>query len=364
MKRTRWRPSIGGMLWVAVWTFLLVEPLSNAPSRLAVAALVAFELLYVYTTALGFDGGGTPRGRAALFAAVAALGLALPIVYGEHWLILLLFVSCCGAAIYAGAERPVTAVLVFLGVLAAQIGIGLAIGAQWWPIGGTVIGTILSSLLVGAVRQMGRVVSELKRTREALAEAAVAEERLRFSRDLHDLLGHTLSVIVVKAEVVRRLAERDPATAAAQAADIEQVGRRALVEIREAVTGYRETGLTAELTRAKGALSAAGIAADVLRTADPLPDSTDRLLAWVVREATTNVVRHSGARHCEIAVTIDAGAASLQVTDDGDFAATAAPPPPGNGLRGLTERLGAVGGTLETGPCPGGGFALTARLPL
>ncbi|MFG2042405.1 sensor histidine kinase [Dactylosporangium sp. NPDC048998] len=364
MKRTRWRPSIGGMLWVAVWTFPLLEPLSNATSALAVAGLVAFELLYVYTATLGFDGGGTPRMRSVLFVMVAALGLALPIASGEHSLILLLYVSCCGMAVYAGAERPVTAVLVFLGVLAAQVAIGLAIGAQGWTLGSTVVGTILSSLLVGAIRRMGRLIHELRHTREALAEAAVAEERLRFSRDLHDLLGHTLSVIVVKAEIVRRLAERDPAAAAAQAADIEQVGRRALVEIREAVTGYREIGLTAELTRAKGALSAAGIAADVLRTADPLPDSADRLLAWVVREATTNVVRHSGARHCEIAVTIDDGAASLRVTDDGDFAATAAPPPPGNGLRGLTERLDAAGGTLETGPRPGGGFALTARLPL
>jgi two-component system sensor histidine kinase DesK len=325
---------------------------------------VAFELLYVYTAALGFESRSTSRRHHVLFGLTAALGVGLGLAYGSHWLILMLFVSCAGMAVYAGTERPVTAVYIFVGALVAQIGIGFAVRVDWWQSGGVFLGTILSSLLVGAVRQMSRLVTELRHTREALAEAAVAEERLRFSRDLHDLLGHTLSVIVVKAEVVRRIAERDPAAAAAQAADIEQVGRQALVEIREAVTGYRETGLTSELTRAKGALTAAGISADVLRTADPLPDAADRLLAWVVREATTNVIRHSGAAHCEIAVTLTDGAAVLRVADDGDFAQDAPPPTLGNGLRGLSERLGPAGGVLTTGPRPEGGFELTARLPL
>lgn len=295
---------------------------------------------------------------------LAALGLALPIAYGEHWLIVLLYVSCAGMAVFAGQERPTTAIMLLVAIVIAQVAVGLAIGGGAWAVCGTVVGTILSSLLTGAVRQMIRLIGELQQTRQALAEAAVAEERLRFSRDLHDLLGHTLSVIVVKAEAVRRLADRDPSAAAAQAVDIEHVGRRALVEIREAVTGYRETGLTAELTRAKGALSSAGIAADVLRTADPLPDEADRLLAWVVREAATNVVRHSSATHCEISVTLADAAARLTVSDDGDFAPGAASPPPGNGLRGLTERLRTAGGTLETGPRPEGGFLLTARLPI
>ncbi|WP_432828980.1 sensor histidine kinase [Dactylosporangium sp. CA-092794] len=360
----RLRPSIAGMVWTAVWTFPLLEPLSAATSGLAVAGLVAFELIYVFAAAAGFDAAGPPRYRQSLFGVVAALGLALTFAYGEHWLVLLLFVSVCGMAVFAGEERPVTAALVLLGTLATIPVAALVHRAGPWTAGSVFVGTILSSLLVGSVRQMSRLIGELHRTREALAEAAVAEERLRFSRDLHDLLGHTLSVIVVKAEAVRRLAERDPSAAAAQAADIEQVGRRALVEIREAVTGYRESGLTAELTRAKGALSAAGITADVLRTADPLPDPADRLLAWVLREATTNVVRHSGASRCRIALTTTDGTAHLAVTDDGDFAPAAPPPPHGNGLRGLTERLTAAGGTLETGPHPDGGFTLTARLPI
>jgi two-component system sensor histidine kinase DesK len=295
---------------------------------------------------------------------MAVLGAGLALAYGSHWLMLMLYVSVGGVAVYSGLERLAPALWWLLGCLAAQIGIGFAVRASWWQAGSVAVGTILSSLLVGSVRQMQRVVAELHQTREALAEAAVAEERLRFSRDLHDLLGHTLSVIVVKAEVVRRIAERDPAAAAAQAADIEQVGRRALTEIREAVTGYRETGLTSELTRAKAALAAAGIAADVLRTADPLPADADRLLAWVVREAATNIIRHSGAGTCAIAVSTADGAAVLSVTDDGGAAPSAPPPALGNGLRGLAERLRAAGGTLHTGPRPEGGFALTARLPL
>jgi len=299
-----------------------------------------------------------------LLGLTAALGIGLGLAYGSHWLILMLYVSVAGVAVHAGTERPVLAAYWLAGCLAAIFGVGFAVGAGLWSTGAAAAGSTLSALLVGSVRQMQRLVAELRSTREALADAAVAQERLRFSRDLHDLLGHTLSVIVVKAEVVRRIAERDPAAAAAQAADIEQVGRRALVEIREAVTGYRETGLTAELSRAKAALTAAGISAEVLRTAEVLPEEADRLLAWVVREAATNVVRHSGAGRCEIEVTLEDGAAVLTVADDGDFPASAPPPTPGNGLRGLGERVRDAGGQLSTGPRPEGGFRLTARLPL
>lgn len=363
MHRKRWLPSIGGLIWVAVWTFPLLDPLSTVTGPVAGVGLALFALVYVVIATLGFDDPDPSRIKDVGFGVVAALGLALATAYGEHWLVLLLFVSTCGMAVYAGVEKPVTAVVILASALAAVLGVGLLRGADTITVISTMIGTVLASLLVGAVRQMGRLIAELRRTREALAEAAVAEERLRFSRDLHDLLGHTLSVIVVKAEVVRRLAERDPKSAAEQAADIEDIGRRALVEIREAVTGYREQSLTAELTRAKGALSTAGIAANVQRTADALSDEAERLLAWVVREATTNVVRHSGATQCEIELSTVDGAAHLAVRDDGGFPAGGVARP-GNGLRGLSERLRAAGGSLHTGPRDGGGFALVARLPL
>ncbi|MEV0128330.1 histidine kinase [Dactylosporangium sp. NPDC050688] len=366
----RWRPSAGGLLWVGVWTFPLLDPASTVTATpggiVAGAGLGLFTVAYALLSVLGFDHReDLDRVATAGFGVVAALGVALAAAYGERWLVVLLFVGTCGTAVYGGRERLTVAVTVLAAVLVLEVLLGLLHHADAARLISVMIATVLASGLVGAVRQMGRLIRELQRTREALATAAVAEERLRFSRDLHDLLGHTLSVIVVKAEVVRRIAERDPSTAAAQAGDIEDIGRRALVEIREAVTGYREAGLTAELTRAKGMLSSAGITASVQRTADPLPDGADRLLAWALREATTNVVRHSGARRCDIEIATVDGAAALSVVDDGAAtAAGAAGAGFGNGLRGLTERLGAAGGTLRAGARDEGGFALVARVPL
>ncbi|WP_344503392.1 sensor histidine kinase [Dactylosporangium maewongense] len=371
MPRKRWRPSVGGLLWVGVWTFPLLGPIDTiTPQHGGVVAgvgLALFTALYVTVTTLGFDHRDDLRRVADIgFGTVAALGVALAAAYGERWLIVLLFVSTCGMAVYGGRPRMTVGLAVLLAVVAVEAVLGWLQHAETAALLSVIVGTVLASGLVGAVRQMGRLIRELQGAQEALAVAAVAEERLRFSRDLHDLLGHTLSVIVVKAEVVRRIAERDPAAAAAQAADIEDIGRRALVEIREAVTGYRESGLTAELTRAKGVLSSAGIAATVQRTADPLPDDADRLLAWALREATTNVVRHSGAQRCDIEISTVDGAAALRVADDGGAATGAAPgaAASGNGLRGLTERLAAAGGSLEAGARDGGGFTLVARLPL
>ncbi len=371
----RWRPSVGGLLWVSVWMFPLLDPLSTVTATpagiVAGVGLGLFAVAYAVTAAMGFDHrDDLHRVTTAGFGVVAALGLGLAAVYGARWVVLLLYVAACGMAVFAGRERLTVALLVLVSVLAAEVLLGLLHHAETVALLSTLIGTVLASGLVGAVRQMRRLIGELERTRDALATAAVAQERLRFSRDLHDLLGHTLSVIVVKAEVVRRIAERDPPAAAAQAADIEDIGRRALVEIREAVTGYRESGLTAELTRAKGVLSSAGITATVHRTADPLPDAADRLLAWVLREATTNVVRHSGAERCDIEISTADGSAALRVVDDGgtnggtNGGNSAAATGFGNGLQGLTERLGAAGGTLEAGARDGGGFALVARLPL
>jgi two-component system, NarL family, sensor histidine kinase DesK len=221
------------------------------------------------------------------------------------------------------------------------------------------VGTLLASGLIYAVRQMQRLIGELRATREALATVAVSEERLRFARDLHDLLGHTLSLIVVKAEAVRRLAERDPAAAALHAGDIEAVGRRALVEVREAVTGYRDADLRAEVDRARHTLLAAGIAVTVQDDGGPLPPQVAASLSWVVREAVTNVVRHSQAQRCDIVITSSAGHSTVEVRDDG---VATHPPVYGNGLRGLAERLTRDGGTLLARPV-GDGFALAATVP-
>jgi two-component system sensor histidine kinase DesK len=268
------------------------------------------------------------------------------------------------------------------------------VGVPWALLAGVVFGEVpgeqgvlawvggLAVLGVGGLH-CGVVVRALGAAGEERARGAVASERLRFSRDLHDLLGHTLSLIVVKSEAARRVADRDMTAALTQITEIEEVGRRALTEIREAVSGYRETCLATELACARSVLAAAGIALTVRRSGRPLPPGTEALLGWVVREGATNVVRHSGAAHCRIALTehtADEGAlVRLTVTDDGrgpyapgsapggvpELAPDSAPARNGHGLTGLAERLALAGGTLRTGPATRArGFTLTADLPV
>jgi two-component system sensor histidine kinase DesK len=188
---------------------------------------------------------------------------------------------------------------------------------------------------------------------------------------MHDLLGHTLSVIVVKAQVARKLAGGDPAQAEQQAADIEEIGRVALGEVRQAVAGYRGRGLARELESARAALADAGITTEVRQDGPPAPAGADALLGWVVREGVTNVVRHSGGHRCEIDVRNSGGTVTVTIRDDGGGASggssaghSAAPSAGGHGLDGLRERLADDGGTLEAGPCPDGGFRLTATVPV
>jgi two-component system sensor histidine kinase DesK len=218
--------------------------------------------------------------------------------------------------------------------------------------------TFIAGVATFLIRYLVGVVAELTTTRERLALAAVADERLRFSRDLHDLLGHTLSVIVVKAQAVRRLVDRDPAAAAEHARDVEAIGRQALTEVRETVSGYRAVSLGEELANARAALAAGNIVADVAPAPADLGGQVDALLGWVVREATTNVLRHASATTCRIAVSRDEESARVEIVDDGPGGRVGQ----GSGLNGLRERLEAVGGSLTASATPAG-FRLTAQVP-
>ena len=166
--------------------------------------------------------------------------------------------------------------------------------------GGTVIGFVASSAGVGLLMLVMRDLRvrnvELNEARAELADMAVAEERERFARDLHDLLGHSLSVIALKAELAGRLLADGPHDAANEVAEVEQVARTALREVREAVSGYHQPTLEGELAGARMALSAAGIEADVEEARVRLDPAVEAVLAWTVREGATNVIRHSGAQ--------------------------------------------------------------------
>jgi two-component system, NarL family, sensor histidine kinase DesK len=226
-------------------------------------------------------------------------------------------------------------------------------------------GSLLAGLVTAVVFRLISAVRELHLTREELARAAVDEERLRFARDLHDLLSHTLSVMVIKAQAVRKLAPRDPRLAAEQAADIEKVGRQALTEVRQAVTGYRGRGLSRELEVARTTLADAGFTTAIKRDACSLPEHIDAMLGWVVREGVTNVIKHSGGHQCEIDLRQADGQVILEIIDDGNGdRASGDLPSGGHGLGGLMERTAAEGGTLRAGPRRGGGFRLIATIPI
>ncbi|MFI2199742.1 sensor histidine kinase [Streptomyces sp. NPDC020192] len=323
--------------------------------------LLTFNSLYIYVTFRSFD-----RERREAVSTRVALGLmgllttGLALGYGGNWL---MFFPLLGLATGAALRGP------WLGrtglLLAGYAGAisGVHDGSDAVNIA---YGTFLSSMVTAAILGLSEAVRELRAAREELARRAVEKERLRFSRDLHDLLGHTLSVIVVKSEAARRLAARDMDAALGQITDIESVGRQALTEIREAVTGYREGSLATELTRARSALSAASVEPVIRQSGTPLAPQTEALLGWVVREAVTNVVRHSDASRCEITIESGAEQARLAVTDNGTGEPVSRPREGigGTGLKGLTERLAAAGGSLTAGPSPRGGFSVTAELPV
>jgi two-component system sensor histidine kinase DesK len=220
---------------------------------------------------------------------------------------------------------------------------------------------LLAGLASSAFAALLDTIGELRRTRVELARVAVAEERERFARDLHDLLGHTLSVMVVKAQAVRRLVARDPDAAAEHAADIEQIGRRALVDVRQAVDAMRAPTLAEELDGARRALDAAGIATAIDRDGVEPVGRADELLAWAVREGATNVLRHSGASTCRIGLAERDGRISLTISDDG-VGPVATPTLRMGGLEGLRDRLAAAGGELAIDGRREG-FRLVASVP-
>src|SRR5512133_2472066 len=213
-----------------------------------------------------------------------------------------------------------------------------------------------------AMGEIMRTNRELVEARAEVARLAVADERERFARDLHDLLGHSLSVIALKAQLARKRLPHDPETAAADLADIETVTRDALREVRQTVSGYHRPALDAELEGARTALGAAGIDATIDRPQVALPPDVEAVLAWTVREAATNVIRHSGARHSAIRLVPALG----EVLDDGDGVLGAvATNGAGHGLAGLEARVRKAGGRLEAGPRDDGpGFRVRAVVPI
>jgi two-component system sensor histidine kinase DesK len=318
-----------------------------------------FIVLIVAAIWRGFRRGQGDRPAIGLLTVLTADAFVLAAWFGHDMNMLFpLTAMACGVVVpWTGRPWP----------LIAGVPLSVSAGLTAWLRGASAgdsftvwYSTLISGFIIATILRLFAAIKELRETREELARTAVSEERLRFARDLHDLLGHTLSVMVIKAQAVRKLIPRDGALAVEQAADIETIGRDALRQVRLAVSGYRGQGLAAEIDGARTALRDAGIELRVRQEGEPIPDEAGALLGWAVREGVTNVIRHSGAANCEISVGARDGAAVLSVRDDGH----GGPPVKGNGLHGLTERVSGAGGHLETGPAERNGYLLTVTLPL
>ncbi|MGW5685334.1 sensor histidine kinase [Nonomuraea sp. NPDC003754] len=320
--------------WVAV-AYFPAYTLVSAPTwggALGLSLVVAAYLLSVRTASL------------PPLAVLAVTALALGLAYGGAWLYLLPLVSIACGIVVRGRALPYALAVV---TLASML-------VTWRAGGGTdgVAAVAWGTFMAGVVVHL---TLKLSAAREELARAAVARERERFSRDLHDLLGHTLSLVVVKAEAVRRLAPRDAGAAAAQAADIEEIGRRALGEVRAAVAGYRGRGMADELAAARLALEEAGVRAEVEPVEVRLPPEADVLLGWAVREGVTNVIRHARASTCAITVRDAGGRVVLEIVNDGAPGSFVR----GNGLKGLAERGAEMAAAVE-----GERFTLRVAVPV
>lgn len=391
------RTPLGGGRFVAllIWLVFILVPVVSAVTNpggepghaLAIAGAALFTGAYVWLVLILMDE-GSGRRLYFLAAALLVLATALALIDRPSWGFLFSYVAAC-IGLVAPSSIGIAAV-VGCGALAAAS--SLINGGS----GGSAIGWASSAIGVGLllvlVRDLRVRNQELREARAELARAAVTAERERFARDLHDLLGHTLSVIAIKAELAGRLLPERPDRAAAEVADVEQVARQALGEVRDAVSGYRRPTLDGELEGARMALSAAGIDAEFDRSPVALDPEVEAVLAWAVREGATNVIRHSGARHCQVKVRAGPADAAVEVLDDGIGIAAVglagdgeAPTGPGanrlgahgllgngqrgggqvgHGIAGLAERAERLRGRIEAGRRPeGDGFRLAVSVP-
>lgn len=340
-------------------TFVLAPlPAERTPSL--VPAVAVFAGVVAWT--LWRPGRATAAVTLVLFVLAAVIVLLDP---HSDWLILFYY-PAVGAGLLSPARAAVVAVLAvaMTATLAAWL-IQPNPNALEWGLECALLG--FGALAIARLVETQR---ELALARAQIARLAVVDERLRIARDLHDLLGHGLSVISLKAQLAGRLLPDDPARAAVEVADIEQVVRSALDDVRAAVAGYRRLSLEGELRGANAMLEAAGARTEVHYEGGPLPEAVDETFAWSVREAVTNVVRHAHARRVTFAIRRLEASARLEIVNDGagvhDRRPTAASADGrgGSGLAGLAERARRLGGGLEAGPTGDGRYRVVVELPV
>jgi two-component system sensor histidine kinase DesK len=322
----------------------------------------------------------------ALLASAVAIAVFLPLHFGFYrssvsarpWLVLGVATVGYGLVpfnpggntflIYACAMagwsfRPRMAVLVsaaLVALLALEfwwVMPTVRLAVAWAGMAAMVGGLVLAGTLYS--RDKSRRNAELRLTQQEVARLAAMAERERIGRDLHDLLGHTLSLVAIKSELAGRLVDRAPLEAKAQMAEVESVARKALAQVREAVVGIRATGLEAELAAARLALLSADVRLDQRIATVALTPEAESVFALGLREAVTNILRHAHARRVDVELSADAGGVQLLISDDG----RGGPIEPNTGLAGMRERLVALGGGLQYDSTPGSGTRLVLSLP-
>jgi two-component system sensor histidine kinase DesK len=336
-----------GPLFAGIWLFFLVDPLvegwqhrDEVRGVLGIVATLTFAATYMLLWArmrqdrIARLDDSPPLGFVVPYlGALVALGVVMVACVGETGLASVVYIAV--ASVMVLPFRLASAV-----VLALVLGsLGLSAVEDWGSQIGLAFAIMAASVAIFGMRMVMRRNIDLLKAEQENASLAVENERSRFARDLHDILGHSLTVITVKAELAQRLLDVDPERARTEIADLERLSRDALSDVRRAVEGYRELTLPGELARARVALAAAEIDARLPTAADEVPSELRELFAWTVREGVTNVIRHSGARSCEVRLT----PTSAEVIDDGTGGDAAGA---GSGLAGLRERAATVGAAV------------------
>jgi len=350
--RPKWFSIDGPYIWLAYLPLFFIPWFFSTPTTPqivgGVVGLAVFLGLYfaaIETTGARFIGYAT---------AILVLSFALAFTH-SNWTVITIY-----AAALIAQLRPTRRAIMFLGAFAvATLVAGLALQQHpfYWGFG------VFFMLMVGA-SNISRAALEdknraLAHAQDEVKQMAATAERERIGRDLHDLLGRTLTLIAIKADLAVKLSPRDPARAETEMREVAAAAREALAEVRAAVAGMTGATLGREIASAQTALAAAGIACIVEGDAEEIEQGAGAVLAMALREAITNVIRHSGARTCRIALTRGANGLELTVSDDGDGEAVRE----GGGIGGVRSRLAAAGGGLSvTGDADG--TQLVARVPL
>lgn len=371
------RGSIVRFLFCFGWILFAVSGrLRHAGDPWSYALLVCAAVLYAAATAASVQVAlRLPRPyRVWVVVAVVALSFILwPALGGQ----------VCDTWVFAGLVIGVsgytvrTSLLIIAGLVAATIACLLLDGTRGDAL--FLIPAIVASvsIMVLSVSRQRQAFLQLRATQQELARLAVEQERGRVARDIHDVLGHSLTAVTVKTELASMLIEAGrTAQAAAEIAEVERIARGALADVRATVAGYRGTSVVSELANARSILGSAGIEAELPTTVEMVPPERRELMGWVIREGVTNVLRHSRAAHCRVRIDAD----SVEIADDGigprdaagsgrtdarggDRARASAPGRAGgSGLAGLRDRLAAHGGSLTVGRSDLGGYRLLATL--